>query len=88
MQTTSSLRGISTSHSEVSAICAIGFWLIVDDKEFFVPFADYPVFKQAAVDQVFGFIQLSPTQFHWPQLDVDIELDALAHPERYPLKWA
>jgi hypothetical protein len=24
---------------------------------------------------------------HWPDLDVDLEVDALEHPERYPLAY-
>jgi hypothetical protein len=31
--------------------------------------------------------RLSPDQFHWPDLDIDIELDALKTPEKYPLAW-
>jgi hypothetical protein len=25
---------------------------------------------------------------HWPDLDVDIDIDALKHPEAYPLKYS
>ena len=87
MNPSSSLPGISISHSEVTNIGSAGFWLLVDDREYFVPFADYPVFKQATVEQIFGVQRLSPSQFHWPALDADVELDALEHPEHYPLVW-
>ena len=87
MNPSSSLPGISISHSEVTNIGPLGFWLLVDDKEYFVPFADYPVFKQATVEQIFAVHRLGPDQFHWPALDADIELDALEHPEQYPLLW-
>lgn len=83
----SGLPGTSTSHSEVTNIGRSGFWLLVDDKEYFVPFADYPVFQNAAVEQIFLVERLSHNQFHWPELDADIELDALEHPEQYPLIW-
>jgi hypothetical protein len=62
-----------------------GLWLLVDDREYFVPFADYPIFQQATVAQIYAVQRLSPTQFHWLELDVDIELDALEHPEHFPL---
>jgi hypothetical protein len=29
--------------------------------------------------------RLGPTQFHWPEIDADIELEALEYPEHYPL---
>jgi hypothetical protein len=62
-----------------------GFWLLVDDTEYFVPFDDYPVFRDATVAQIYAVQRPGPTQFHWPELDADIELEALEHPERFPL---
>jgi hypothetical protein len=44
--------GTGLSHSEVTNISAAGFWLLVDDKEYFVPFDDYPVFRGATVAQM------------------------------------
>ena len=83
----SSLPGIATSDSPVTSIDLRGFWLLVDDAEYFVPFADYPVFATATVEQIFAVQQLGPRQFHWPNLDADVELDALQAPDRYPLVW-
>ena len=62
-----------------------GFWLLVDDAEYFVPFDDYPVFRNATVAQIYAVQRPGPTQFHWPELDADLELEALEHPERFPL---
>ena len=73
------------SPNEVTNICATGFWMLVDDKEYFVSFDDYPVFQRATVTQIYAVQRLGPTQFHWPELDADIELQALEHPEQYPL---
>jgi hypothetical protein len=77
--------GVSTSNSEVTNISILGFWLLVDDREYFVPFDDYPVFRRATVAQIYALERLSPTQLHWPELDADIELGALEHPEQFPL---
>jgi len=81
----SSLPGTAIFHSKVKSINALGFWLLVDDVEYFCPFRDYPVFQRATVTQIYDCQRLSPTQFHWPELDAGIELDALEHPEQYPL---
>jgi len=81
----SNLPGTAISHSEVTSIGAIGFWLLVDDQEYFVPFHDYPAFWNATVAQIYAIQRPGPDQFHWPELDVDIELEALEHPEHYPL---
>jgi hypothetical protein len=68
-------------------ITATGFWLLVDYREYFVPFADYPAFCGATVAQIHNFERHGPRQFHWPHLDADIELDALEHPRRFPLRF-
>ena len=49
-------------------------------------FEDYPIFQQSTVNQIHDF-QQTFDHFRWPELDVDIELDALKHPERFPLKF-
>ncbi|HOE63185.1 MAG TPA: DUF2442 domain-containing protein [Candidatus Sumerlaeota bacterium] len=85
MKKSLSVRGKNTFQSEVTNIGAFGFWLMVEEQEYFVPFDDYPMFKKASVEQVFSFQQISPTQFHWHELDVDIELEALKEPNRFPL---
>jgi hypothetical protein len=83
-----SKAGKSTFLSSVSNITETGFWLLVDDKEYFVPFANYPEFKRAPVDKVFEVKRLSPTQFYWEAIDCDIELAALEKPEQYPLHFS
>jgi hypothetical protein len=83
----SSLPGIAISDSPVTNIDLHGFWLLVGDAEYFVPFADYPVFATATIEQIFTVQQLGPRQLHWPDLDADVELDALQAPDRYPLVW-
>ena len=81
----SSKPGINTLTSSVTSISKFGFWVLTEDKEYFISFNDYPAFKKTAVDQIFNLKFLSPNQLHWPDIDVDIELDALEKPERFPL---
>ncbi len=61
-----------------------GFWILVNNGEFFVPFNRYPDFKTATVAQIFDF-RSDGEEFHWDELDIDIDLEALKHPEKYPL---
>ncbi len=79
-------NGVNTSQSEITNISSNGFWFLIDDAEYFVPFSEYPEFKKATVEQIYHFEQIGD-QFHWPALDVDIELRALKEPERFPLKF-
>ena len=70
--------------AQITNIEQDGFWLLIEEGEFFVPFERYPAFRRAKIDNFFHFEQDGDT-FYWPELDIDIELDALKHPERYPL---
>jgi len=79
--------GINTSLSEVTNISHLGFWLLVKDREYFVPFQDYPAFLDASISQIYNVQEIGPGEFHWPDLDVDIEIEALEHPGRFPLQY-
>ena len=82
---TLSKLGEDTSQVEVTSITPIGFWFLVGNREYFVPFTDYPDFQQATVTQIIHVEQPAPDQFYWPDLDIDIETAALDDPERFPL---
>lgn len=87
MKTRSLLNGKNTFRNEITNVSSQGFWLLADDREYFVPFADYPVFQSATIAHIFNVQRIAPGQYHWRDLDADIELDALEHPEHYPLVW-
>ncbi|HEX7434254.1 MAG TPA: DUF2442 domain-containing protein [Anaerolineaceae bacterium] len=80
------INGTSTSpvDTEVTSIQRTGFWVIVDDNEYFVAFDEYPDFKKATVAQIHSLRRFKGG-LHWDELDVDIEIEALKHPEQYPL---
>ena len=82
---TSLTLGASTSQVEVTNIDRFGFWLLVEDREYFLPYEDFPWFRNAAVDQILDVRLLHGDHLHWPTLDVDLCLDALAQPESFPL---
>ncbi len=75
------------SDSEITDIGATGFWLLVDRREYFVPYKDYPGFRNATVAQICAVRRLGPTQLSWAALDIDVELEALEHPEQFPLQF-
>ena len=47
--------------------------------------AGLPWFRRAALEQVFRVELLHGEHLYWPDLDVDLDLDRIEHPERYPL---
>lgn len=78
-------RVSATLEVEVTNISRHGLWLLVDDEEFFLPFDEFPWFKQATVSAILNVERHGKEYLHWPTLDVDLTLESIRHPERYPL---
>jgi len=83
----SSKRGTHISGVEVQGVLKDGVWLLVHGREYFLPFTLYPWFKKASLSTVQKVKLLHGRHLYWPALDVDIEVDALEHPERYPVMY-
>ncbi len=79
--------GKSISVVEVTNFSPNGIWLYVTEKEYFLPYDQYPWFERATVKQIFDVQLLHGFHLYWPQLDVDLELKCLDTPHAYPLKW-
>jgi hypothetical protein len=80
------MPGAATSELEITNISRHGFWLLLDGRELFLPFEEFPWFKQATVGAILLVERPTPGHLHWPELDVDLAVDSIEHPERYPLK--
>ena len=70
---------------EVSHIDNHGLWLCVEEKEYFLSFEEYPWFKNAKIKEITDVQLLHGCHLHWPQLDVDLEIDSLENSQGYPL---
>ena len=79
------MPGTATSAAEVTNISKHGFWMLIDDRELFLPFEDFPWFKQSTIDAILRVERPVPGHLHWPELDIDLSLDSIEYPERYPL---
>ena len=62
-----------------------GFRIFIGDRETYVSFADFPWFEQASIKEITTVELPSPHHLYWPELDVDLAVDSLDHPDRYPL---
>jgi hypothetical protein len=62
-----------------------GFWLFVGEQEVFVSFKDFPWFKDASIGQITHVERPSAHHLYWPDLDIDLAVESLTHPEEYPL---
>lgn len=79
------MPGTRTSDVEVTDISPHGFRLLLDDEELFVPFAAFPWFQNAPLDKLTNVMRPQPHHLHWPDLDIDLAVDSIRHPEAFPL---
>ena len=77
--------GTGTSGAEILNISPHGFWLMVGEKEYFLDFDHFPWFRRATLEQLFRAEVIHGEHVYWPDLDVDLDLDRIQHPESYPL---
>ncbi len=81
----SALRGKRTLAVEVTNVSPHGFWLFIHEREVFVSFKEFPWFREASIAQLTNVELPSPHHLYWPDLDVDLAVDSLDNPKRYPL---
>ena len=77
--------GPSTSPVEVTNVSTHGFWLFIGEREMFVAFRDFPWFREASIRAMTRVELPSPHHLYWPELDVDLAVESIEHPEKYPL---
>ena len=77
--------GKHTSAVEVSNVSKHGFWLFIGDSERFVSFKHFPWFQDAAIGQLLNVALPSPHHLYWPDLDIDLAVESIDDPERFPL---
>jgi hypothetical protein len=76
-------KSISVS---VENITPFGIWIFVKEKEYFLSYKDYPYFKEQTLNSIQNVQLLHGFHLYWPELDVDLEIDNLEKPGKYPLK--
>jgi Protein of unknown function (DUF2442) len=80
----SKLSGNGTSEVEVTQISIGGIWILIDDKEFFLPFENFPEFRNATVGAIHNVQLVDNHRLHWPELKIDLSLDLIGKPEHIP----
>ncbi len=82
----SAAPGEITSNPEVTGPCLE--WLPAADsvaRELFLSFEDFPWFRDALPLAV-GHVECHSDQhLYWPELDIDLSIDSIRDPRRFPL---
>ena len=80
----SKLTGKRISDVEVTQISIGGIWILIDDKEYFLPFEKFPWFKNANVGQIHNVQLLNDHELHWPDLNLNLSVESLGQPDHVP----
>jgi hypothetical protein len=80
----SKLSGKGTSEVEVTQISIGGIWLLIDDKEFFLPFEKFPRFRNATVGSIHNVQLVDNRDLHWPDLEIDLSVTSIGEPQQVP----
>jgi len=81
----SATRGRPTSVVEVTNVSKHGFWLLLGDQERFLAFEQFPWFRETSIGQLCNVELPSPHHLYWPDLDIDIAVESIDFPDRFPL---
>ena len=66
-------------------INADGILLSVCGQDYFLSYNRVPWMRDASISQVLDVRMSGRSAIEWPALDIDLEIESLRHPERYPL---
>ena len=76
---------LNPSAIEVSLVSNQGFWLLAEDEELFLSYADFPWFKEATIAQITNVQRPSADHLYWPSLDIDLSVESVRDPSKFPL---
>lgn len=77
--------GKRTSAVEVTNVSKYGFWLLIGDREVFVGFEDFPWFRHVPIGKLLNVELPRPHHLYWLELDIDLAVESIDYPERFPL---
>ena len=76
---------INSTLASVLMINAQGIMISVAGNDYFLSYNRIPWMKDASIKSVLNVRMSGQNAIEWPDLDVDLEIESLMHPERYPL---
>lgn len=77
--------GLQNTSVSVLMINAQGIMLSVQGNDFFISYNRVPWLRDARISDVLNVRMSGRSAIEWETLGVDLEIESLKHPERYPL---
>ena len=62
-----------------------GIWLLLKGSEHFLSFNDFPWFQNASVSAIHNVELLTEHHLYWSELDIDLAVESIQQPEKFPL---
>lgn len=81
----SEVVGKATSDVEITNIDMQGIWLLMNDREFFLPFERFPWFRDATVREIHNVRLEGDSELHWPDLKVRLPVTSIGTPTLIPV---
>lgn len=69
---------------EITGISSHGVSIVLNGRELFMAYTNFPWFREQPVKNLLNVEEPTPGHFHWPDIDVDLSIEMIEHPERYP----
>ena len=90
MQLSKNLRIFAVVNKLNMEVCVLminaqGIMLSVQGHDYFLSYNRIPWMQDAPIRSVLNVQMSGSDAIEWPDLDVDLEIESLRHPERYPL---
>jgi len=79
------MPGSVPSATEVTHVSRHGFWLLLGSEDLHVPFAEFPWFRAATIEQITTVEWPTADHLYWPMLDVDLAVSSIRTPTNFPL---
>jgi hypothetical protein len=79
------MPGTSTLAVEISHVSQHGLWVLLDAEELFLPFEQFPWFRDATIAQICSVERPTEDHLYWKQLDIDLSLQSIRNPTAFPL---
>lgn len=70
--------------AEVTQIDKHGIWLLIGDKEYFLPEEKFPRFREATVDQIHNVQLINSYDLRWPDLGINRTVESIGQPQLVP----
>ncbi|MEO8603180.1 MAG: DUF2442 domain-containing protein [bacterium] len=81
----SAAPGKPISNVEVTNVSQHGFWLLIGGSEIFLPFKQFPWFRDVSIGELCRVELPHPGHLYWPDLDIDLAVESVHHPKQFPL---